>query len=267
MRCIVILTLLLVVAFTSSAQESNISTNKGDFYIYWGWNKSAYTDSDIHFKGDNYDFTLSDVKAYDRQSNFQIDTYFHPSKFTIPQYNFRIGYYLTDRISISIGMDHMKYVVRQDQVVNINGYINVDQSIYNADYNNSNIALNHNFLQFEHTDGLNYINSGIRYHIPIYSVGIFDIVANTGVSAGILIPKTNTTLLEMQRHDNFHISGFGLDVLASVEFRFFDHYFIQSEWKGGFINMPTIHTSEFSKDRADQSFYFTEWNILFGIKF
>ena len=40
--------------------------NKGKMYIYWGGNRDSYTNSDIHFKGANYDFTLHDVAAVDR---------------------------------------------------------------------------------------------------------------------------------------------------------------------------------------------------------
>ena len=44
--------------------ESNFKTqNKGKFYFYWGWNKAQYTNSDLSFKGDDYDFTLYDVAA------------------------------------------------------------------------------------------------------------------------------------------------------------------------------------------------------------
>ena len=44
--------------------------NKGKFYLYWGWNRGAYTDSDIHFKGSDYDFVLHDVKAQGSSKRF-----------------------------------------------------------------------------------------------------------------------------------------------------------------------------------------------------
>ena len=34
------------------------STNKGKFFVYWGWNWASYTDSDIRFKGPDYDYSL-----------------------------------------------------------------------------------------------------------------------------------------------------------------------------------------------------------------
>jgi hypothetical protein len=43
---------------------------------------------------------------------------------TIPQTNFRIGYFINDHYSIALGVDHMKYVMAQNQVANITGNIN-----------------------------------------------------------------------------------------------------------------------------------------------
>ena len=43
--------------------------------------------------------------------------------------------------------------------------------------------------------------------------------------------------------------------------------FIQSELKGGFINMPDIRTTENKSDRASQHFFFTQINFLVGYSF
>ena len=80
-----------------------------------------YSNSDISFKGNNYDFTLFDVEAMDRQSKFDLGLYLNPGTITIPQYNLRIGYYLNDKYDISIGVDHMKYVMRAWQASTIDG--------------------------------------------------------------------------------------------------------------------------------------------------
>ena len=37
--------------------------------------------------------------------------------------------------------------------------------------------------------------------------------------------------------------------------------------KGGYINMPNIRTTNFTSDRAKQSFFFTQFNWLFGMTF
>ena len=45
------------------------------------------------------------------------------------------------------------------------------------------------------------------------------------------------------------------------------HFFIQSEWKGGFISMPDIRTTMHKEDRASQHFLFSQYNVVFGANF
>ena len=54
-----------------SQNNRNVKGRRGEFYFYWGWNVSWYGKSDINFKGKDYDFTLFDVRAKDRQIRLQ----------------------------------------------------------------------------------------------------------------------------------------------------------------------------------------------------
>tara|TARA_R110001592_G_scaffold337964_1_gene624788 strand:- start:277 stop:501 length:225 start_codon:yes stop_codon:yes gene_type:complete len=55
----------------------------------------------------------------------------------------------------------MKYVMPSNESRRIDGYINLPieevGSIYNGAYNNDPFLVSEDFLQFEHTNGLNYI--------------------------------------------------------------------------------------------------------------
>jgi hypothetical protein len=62
------------------------------------------------------------VVAHDRQSKFGRD-YLNPGRISIPQYNLRFKYYISDKYSISIGWDHMKYVVDIPQRIHVYGTI------------------------------------------------------------------------------------------------------------------------------------------------
>ena len=242
--------------------------NKGKFYVYWGWNHAQYTKSDIRFVGDNYDFTLADVSAHDRQSAFGMK-YFNPKSMTIPQYNFRLGYFFHNNWNVSFGIDHMKYVMDQDQVVKMNGKIN-NGSEFDGTYNNQDMKLTDNFLTFEHTDGLNYANIEIRrfdniVHFPISKNGKgIDVNITEGVGGGILYPKTNTQLMGQPRHDEFHLSGFGIGGMVGINFTFWNYFFIQAELKGGYIDMNDILTTASNSDKAKQRFGYSQQNLVFG---
>lgn len=263
-------TILMLFILTPDAQSQNItqkydSENKvGDLYLYWGWNRGWFTTSDIHFRGQDYDFTLSNVEAFDRQSSFEVNKYLNPQNATIPQYNFRAGYFINPKINLTFGIDHMKYVVRQNQLVNINGHIEGTETIYNRDYANEMIQIAKDFLIFEHTDGLNYVNFGIRRQDKLLTLGPVGLDALIGVEGGFLFPRTNSTLLSMERHDAFHLAGYGASGVLGLQISFFRNFFIQSEVKAGYINMPDIRTTMSSIDKADQQFLFGQLNILFG---
>jgi len=79
--------------FSQEQKENTVKGNKGKMYVIWGWNRGSYSNSDITFKGDNYNFTLHDVKAKDKVSPFTFHDYFNPTRVTIPQTNFRLGYF------------------------------------------------------------------------------------------------------------------------------------------------------------------------------
>lgn len=240
-------------------------SRKGQFHVYWGWNVSWYTDSDITFKGEGYDFTLDDVQAFDRPTPFNAHDYFNPAQITIPQFNFRLGYFFHENYNVSVGFDHMKYVVKPFQIVNMNGEIQGLGTDYDGVYENTDQALNKDFLRFEHTDGLNYVNVEVRRFDEIYATKDITFNLTEGLGAGLLIPRTNTTLLGKERYDQVHVSGYGLSAVVGVNVTFFERYFIQSEFKGGYINMPNIRTTNSEVDEASQDFFFTQFNVVFGV--
>lgn len=263
----------------SIAQEANVipekftAHNKGKFYFFWGGNRESYSKSDINFTGKDYNFTIYDVEAHDRPKGWHID-YFNPARMTIPQTNFRMGYYITDKYNISVGVDHMKYIMTQDQTVNMNGYINMPSSepgsVYNGVYTNVPQTMTYNFLTFEHTDGLNYVNAEISRVddvSKIFTIGNTDkiqINITEGIGGGVLYPKTNAKVLEKRRHDDFHISGYGVAAKAGLNITFFKYFFTQLELKGGYINMNDIRTTYEGNDRASQEFFFLQRIVSFG---
>ncbi|HKO76397.1 MAG TPA: hypothetical protein VJU52_04235 [Flavobacterium sp.] len=271
--------LILFISINSFAQNDSIKKerytahNKGKFTISWGGNRGYFTDSDITFKGDNYNFTIDNATAHDKPKGWHID-YVNPARMTIPQTNFKLGYYITDKYMISIGVDHMKYVMTQNQTANMSGVIDYTlthpSSQFNGVYNGDPTVMTEDFLMFEHTDGLNYINTEFARQDDISSwFGIkntdkFQVNINEGVGIGVLYPKTNTTLMGQERHDDFHISGFGSSLRAGINLVFFKYFTIEGSLKGGYINMPDIRTTKSSADSASQHFFFAETIISFG---
>lgn len=251
-------------------QNKYTAHNKGKIFVSWGGNRESYTTSDVNFRGKDYNFTLDNVTAHDKPKGWHID-YINPARMTIPQTNFRMGYFINDYYSITIGVDHMKYVMTQNQVAKFSGYYpnagSYDELITGqSDF----IRLTEKFLQYEHTDGLNYVNTEFSRHDDISSLFKIEntdkiqINLTEGVGVGLLYPKTNTTLLGKERHDDFHVSGYGTSLKAGLNVTFFKHFYIQGELKGGYINMQDIRTTKSTEDSASQDFFFFQRLIAFG---
>ena len=249
--------------------ERYTTHNKGKFFFFWGGNRGYYTTSDIRFKGNGYDFTLSDVKAVDKPKGWHID-YINPLRMTIPQTNARVGYFISNHYTISAGVDHMKYVMEQDQVVKMNGYISGTGTIHDGNYNNQEKLLTEDFLTFEHTDGLNYVTvelsrvDDISKLFGIHNTDIFQLNITEGLGIGVLYPKTNTKLINKQRYDEFHIAGYGMSVKAGLNLVFFKHLMVIGELKGGYINMYDIRTTSSILDKAQQDFFYFQTMLALG---
>lgn len=248
--------------------EKYTAHNKGKFYFFWGGNRDVYSKSDIRFRGKDYDFTLNHVKAHDKRKGWHVD-YINPARMTIPQTNFRAGYFISDHYNISLGVDHMKYVMFQDRTVSYSGnYPN--RGTYGEAISDGNIFLTKDFLTFEHTDGLNYLNvefsrvDDFSKRLGIRDTDKIQFNFTTGVGAGILYPKTNTQLIGNERHDDFHISGYGISGKVGLNITVYKYFFVQAELKGGYIDMNDIRTTSNKADRASQNFYFGESVIAFG---
>jgi len=125
-------------------------------------------------------------------------------------------------------------------------------------------------LTFEHTDGLNYVNTEISRHddisnfFNIEDTDKIQVNLTEGIGIGFLYPKTNAKVFSKQRHDDFHIAGYGASIKAGLNVTFFKHFYIQTEVKGGYINMSDIQTTFSDTDSASQEFFFFQKIIAFG---
>ena len=249
------------------------SSNKGKFFFSWGGNRESFSKSDIHFQGDGYNFTIKDANAHDKPKGWHVD-YVNPEKVTIPQTNVKVGYFISDHYSIAFGVDHMKYVMYRDKNRILNGYIDLplteEGSQYNGVYDNEEFFVSEEFLQFEHTNGLNYIYTefarfdDISSIFKIQNTDKFQLNITEGIGGGIIYPKTNTTMLDKERYDEFHLAGYGISLNAGLNLTFFKYFYIQGDLRTGYINMPDIRTTNNSSESASQHFFYLQRIISVG---
>src|SRR4051812_24068354 len=99
MRQLMILTALLSCVYNLKAQDTHHLFY--GMYLQWGYNGECYSHSNIHFKMSNGDdFILHHAKAHD-QADYE-GIYKHPEQVSIPQYNYRFGFYLNKDLTKAI---------------------------------------------------------------------------------------------------------------------------------------------------------------------
>ncbi|WP_316811225.1 hypothetical protein [Pedobacter heparinus] len=273
---------------TTSAQKPRIGrsifgnevkrnfSRKGDFFAMWGYNHSWYAKSDINFKGPGYDFTLRDVVARDRQTKLSWK-YLQPSSLSIPQFNFHFGYFIKDNYSISLGWDHMKYVMDIPQKVKIDGHIDAtisDPAIptggYAGVYNGELLEVGPDMLRFEHTDGLNYASVELERYDDIwvaYSQRT-SLTMETGIGAGLVVPRTDAHLFDVGKNNYWNIAGYGVSAKLGFKFYILKGLYLQNSTKVGYIDLTKIHTTGRNDiDGASQKIKYIENYTVLGFQF
>jgi len=203
-------------------------------YLQWGYNTEWYTNSTIHFNsmvnGVDHNFTIYKAKAHDRSDLDGIIK--NPIEVSVPQYNYRIGFYLNEKHTkaIEINYDHTKYIVYDDQVLRAKG--NIGNNYFDKD-----TSFNYNELHFEHTNGANFyqINYVRQYQVRKNEKRTV-ITALWKAGAGILIPKTDIRLSGKRVDNRFHVAGYCFGAEAGGRWYFIRHIFFEATAKAGFAN-------------------------------
>jgi hypothetical protein len=260
---------LLLITYCAIAQQQVYSAYpKGKLFFNWGWNRVAYTKSTLQMKGADYNLTLRKLTANDRLTPISFEDYLRIDRITIPQTNMRIGYFIKDNFAIVLAIDHMKYVMNNDQVAVVEGEINREGS-YKKSFNGP-MKITDDFLTFEHTDGLNYVNIGVEVYKSLLrnKKKTIDISYIYGANVGAMVPKTNVRFLDYERTDRFHLSGFGIEAKNAIQAQFFKHLLLRMEAAVGFIDMPNIILHKTGiQGRGKQNFAFAQLNWQIGYQF
>ncbi|MHB8259062.1 MAG: hypothetical protein ACYDEC_02235 [Bacteroidia bacterium] len=261
---------------------------KGNLIFYWGYNRSAYSHSNINFRGDGYNFTINNISASDEQTPLST-TYINPGTISVPQYNLRAAYYINDKTYISVGIDHMKYTINK-QVTRLTGTITKDNNNGKniGTYNNTEVlvgdggesgggsvidALPKGFVgEFEHCDGLNDVSFEIgrleQLWLSKNSKNALSVVG--GVGAGMVVPDTDADVLgyppkhDMEQNKKaFHLAGYSVSAAMGLQLDFFKRFFLLARVKAGYINLPDINTTT-TGGKASQHFCFVEPMMVAG---
>ena len=246
MKTLIFISFLIFLPFFGASQKtSKDSQAKRAMFVYWGYNRSFYTDSKISFFGPGYDFSLAGVQATDRPSPDFI-TYVDPSTLTVPQFNARIGFNFKKKWALSFGYDHMKYVIVHGPTYLLSGRINplIDPiSNWSGDYNAEPVTTDESTLHYENTNGMNYIRAEIS-HIDklVRASNAFAIYSVSGLGAGLVLNYNDFTFAGEKSMTTLSMSGVGASAHIGIRFEFFRHFFLQANNSVGFLYQHRVKT-------------------------
>jgi hypothetical protein len=253
--------LMLLLVNISFAQKGKLL--KG-MYIQWGYNKEWYTKSTIHFKLENGDdFRLIKAKAKDEPGLDAILD--RPKDISIPQYNYRLGFYInkSHTKSIELNFDHIKYIVQDGQKVRVKGMLG--KQLVDAD----SILKPYDFLHFEHTDGgnllhINYVQQNTIFTSKKTKRPVLNTIWKAG--AGINIPRTDFTYYGDKFNNDFHVAGYNISAEAGMRWYFSKRFFLEGTGKTGYVRYMNAlaNTTKLKGNRVTHGFAYFELIGLVG---
>jgi hypothetical protein len=279
-RTAIFLFFSLTILFSANAQrylnskKPTRSTAKGNIFFYWGYNRSVYTKSDLRLIGTGYDITMRNAEAHDNPYPFSAENYFNIERITIPQFNIRAGYFFKDHWSISLGYDHMKYIFKGGNRVQLHGFVKpgIDTvTNLSGDYHGEEMVTDRNTFHYENSDGLNFIRLEATRHYELLSQGKknqFVALASTGVSAGAVVSVNDLNFMGTFDRTTRSLSGYGISSHLGLRLEFFRHLFIQTTLSGGMIHQLRVLNRPNDRNAySKQVFGYSELSAVVGANF
>jgi hypothetical protein len=195
---------------------------RGEFYFSWGYNKEWYTASSIHVKqpslGNDYSFVK--VLATDKPG---WDDGLFTKAISIPQYNYRVGYFFKDNWAFEINFDHTKYQVKPDQLLHVKGLVNNVQKDYYVPNNDPQ------HLYYQLNNGANFLlfNLVHRKQLSNFNSKWFNLSLLLKGGVGVVIPHVENSIFGQENDAGFQFGGFAIGGEAAVRATFFKYGFLE----------------------------------------
>jgi hypothetical protein len=170
-----------------------------------------------------------------------------------------VGYYFKKKnFGIEFNFDHLKYFVTPGQEVQVKGQISgvpVDEKM----------VISPGFVQLEHSDGANYAMLNFVKLKPLTSPkkkSSLDLVLKAG--AGIVIPKTNSTIMGVRYDEAYVLSGYVAGLEGGLRYNFLKYGFLTGTLKGAYAN---YHKFRIANGRGSQDWFSGQVNLIAGAQF
>ena len=239
----------------------------GEFYFSWGYNTEWYTHSNVSIdqpsQGNSY--TFLGISGHDHKG---WDEGLFSKAITIPQYNYRIGYFFNKKkqLAIEINFDHTKFIFGDNQMVHMKGKFNnkpIDAEVLFADSTEGSTSSSYYYLN----NGANFLLINIVKRWPIYMNRKETIRIDGLGKAGIgpVIPHVQNKFFDQPENDpHFQIGGWNIGIEAALRATFFHYVFLEYSNKLDYARYSGLKIYE---GTAKQAFGTYEMILNLGVSF
>lgn len=250
---------LLLFIYFSLLIENQGQTNdirKGKLYLSWGYNKEWYSKSDIKViqpeLGNHFIFT--EVQGKDKPG---WNTGIFNKPLTIPQYNYRLGYFLTNHWLFELNFDHTKFIV-PNQKLHLKGLINNFKVDTFLDRNDQVLA-------YQLNNGANFFlfNIGYRCNVSRLSNKYFNNSILLKGGAGFLYPHVQNTILGNENVPDFQYGGLDVGIEGVWRTTLYKNIYMEYALKALYADYNQL---KIYKGRASQKFSCFEMILNLGIE-
>jgi hypothetical protein len=253
--------LFLILAQAAAPPQSGAttaSTPRREYFVSWGYNGDSYAKSNLHIKQSSLsnDFTLVDVEA--RDSKAWTDLFSH--SLFVPQYNLRFGMFFNDRWGLEVALDHMKWIVRQDQAVRMTGTLrggSVD----------SQVTLTPDVIRYQLNNGANPIFFNVVRRVRLAGepgrTGYISFLPKAG--GGFAVPHTENTLFGQANEKGFQpFHGWNVDAAAALRLHVYKPIYVEFEEKALYVRYFGVKVDQ---GTAQHNIKAAEFSFHFGVAF
>jgi hypothetical protein len=258
---------IAIAPLISSAQEKK-EKRKHEFYFSWGYNTEWYTHSNLHISQPSLgnDYIFENVRAHDHRG---WDGQFFTEALSIPQYNYRLGYFINEKkqLAIEINFDHTKYIFADNQMVHIKGTVNGKGYDGNVLFKENPEAGADSSSYYFLNNGANFLlfNLVKRWHFISNKKETIKIDALAKAGIGPVIPHVQNKFFDQRPNDQgFQFGGWNIGVEGAVRATFFNYVYLEYTNKLDYARYSGLQIYE---GTAKQAFGTYEMILNLGVTF
>ena len=270
MRQIRILLAVTAICFLLST-GTNAQTaphRRGEFYFSWGYNTEWYTHSNLKIKQPELgnDYAFRNIKGHDHKG---WDEGLFSKALTIPQYNYRIGYFFGNKKDwgIELNFDHTKFIFSDDQVVHIKGTLNNKPYDGYATFRANDTPGADSSSYYYLNNGANFLLFNIvkRWHLAANKKGSVQIDGLSKFGIGPVIPHVQNKFFDQpENQPGFQLGGWNTGVEGALRSTFYKHVYLEFAGKLDYARYSNL---KIYKGTARQAFGTAEIILSLGITF